>query len=92
MNHSLIDLTRELLCRGVFNHLPDKELSRLHWIILEDPSSQEKLSLETILAYWYKGDYYSWNIPPRLLQQSNEFLQAIGRPLIDVYSEEYFET
>jgi hypothetical protein len=91
MNHPSFDLTRELLSCGVFNHLPDNEITRLHWIILKDPWPETMDSLEILLGYWYKGDYYSSNIHPRLLQQCNEFLQRIGRPMIDVNMEEFFE-
>ncbi|MDR3713408.1 MAG: hypothetical protein P4L51_11365 [Puia sp.] len=31
MINRLIDLTRELLGGGAFSHLPDDEVSRLHW-------------------------------------------------------------
>lgn len=86
MNNSLVNLTRELLSSGVFNHLPDNEIARLHWMIL-----QGQVSLQPLLSYWYRGDYYSSNASPRLLQQCNEVLQRMGQPLIDVYGEEFYE-
>jgi hypothetical protein len=92
MHHALIDLTRELLSSGVFSHLPDNEVSRLHWIILGDQTRCTSTTLDLVLGYWYKGDYYSSNISPKLLQQCNELLQGLGRPLIEVYCEEFFES
>jgi hypothetical protein len=85
----LADLTRELLNSGVFSHLPDDEIARLHWMILR--VQQEELPLQPLLTYWYRGDYYVSNASPRLLQQCNETLQRMGQPLIDVYGEEFYE-
>lgn len=88
MIKTLIDLTRELLNSGVFSHLPDNEIARLHWMILQ---GDDKLPLSPLFSYWYRGDYYSSNSSPRLLQQCNEYLQRMGQPLIDVYGEEFYE-
>jgi hypothetical protein len=85
----LADLTRELLNSGAFSHLPDNEIARLHWMILR--VQQEGLPLQPLLSYWYRGDYYTSNSSPRLLQQCNEYLQRMGQPLIDVYGEEFYE-
>lgn len=90
MANSLIDLTRELLSSGVFNHLPDNEIGRLHWIILQGQRDEE-VSLQPLLSYWYRGDYYSSTASSRLLQQCNEYLQRMGQPMIDVYGEEFYE-
>jgi hypothetical protein len=49
------------------------------------------MPLQPLLTYWYRGDYYSSNASPRLLQQCNECLQRMGQPLIDVYGEEFYE-
>ena len=87
---TLADLTRELLSSGVFNHLPDDEIGRLHWIILQGQRGEE-MPLQPLLTYWYRGDYYTSNASPRLLQQCNEYLQRMGQPLIDVYGEEFYE-
>lgn len=102
----LIDLTRELLNSGVFSHLPDNEIARLHWMILQGDNGMERtlrsgsdqwsqrsaaLPLQPLLSFWYRGDYYSSNSSPRLLQQCNEYLQRMGQPLIDVYGEEFYE-
>ena len=86
----LADLTRELLNSGVFSHLPDDEIARLHWMILCVHEDGE-LPLQPLLTYWYRGDYYASNASPRLLQQCNEYLQRMGQPLIDVYGEEFYE-
>ena len=90
MNQPLVDLTRELLNSGVFNHLPDNEIARLHWMILQG-QGEGQVSLQPLFSYWYRGDYYSSNASPRLLQQCNEYLQRMGQPLIDVYGEEFYE-
>ncbi len=90
MTNPLIDLTRELLSCGVLNHLPDNEITRLHWIILQG-QREGQLPLQPLFSYWYRGDYYSSNASPRLLQQCNECLQRMGQPLIDVYGEEFYE-
>ena len=90
MNQSLVDLTKELWNAGVFGHLPDNEIARLHWIILQD-SREDQVPVQPLLSYWYRGDYYSSNASPRLLQQCNEWLQRMGQPLIDVYGEELYE-
>jgi hypothetical protein len=89
-NTTLVDLTRELLSSGVFNHLPDDEIGRLHWMILQG-QQDETVPLQPLLTYWYRGDYYSSNASPRLLQQCNEYLQRMGQPMIDVYGEEFYE-
>jgi hypothetical protein len=90
MSTILTDLTRDMLNSGVFNHLPDNEIARLHWMILRG-RQDEDLPLQPLLTYWYRGDYYASNASPRLLQQCNECLQRIGQPLIDVYGEEFYE-
>lgn len=90
MINTLVDLTRELLNNGVFNHLPDDEIARLHWMIMQS-GSDDQLPLVPLLSYWYRGDYYSHGGSPRLLQLCNETLQRMGRPLIDVYGEEFYE-
>jgi hypothetical protein len=90
MKNSLVDLTRELLSGGIFNHLPDNEIARLHWMILQG-QREDQVSVQPLLSYWYRGDYYSSNCSPRLLQQCNEYLQRMGQPLIDVYGEEFYE-
>ncbi len=90
MTNTMVDLTRELLNNGVFNHLPDDEISRLHWMIMQG-AREDKLSLSPLLSYWYRGDYYSPGSSPRLLQQCNEFLQRVGQPMIDAYGEEFYE-
>ena len=86
----LTDLTRDLLNSGVFSHLPDDEIARLHWMILRMRDA-DKVSVQPLLTYWYRGDYYTSNASPRLLQQCNEYLQRLGQPLIDVYGEEFYE-
>jgi hypothetical protein len=90
MMNMLIDLTREMLNNGVFNHLPDDEIARLHWMIMQS-GGDDNLPLQPLLSYWYRGDYYSPRVSPRMLQSCNEFLQRIGQPMIDVYGEEFYE-
>jgi len=90
MINTLVDLTRELLGSGVFNHLPDNEIARLHWMIVQG-GRDEQLPLQPLFSYWYRGDYYSSNGAPRLLQQCNEYLQRMGQPLIDAIGEEFYE-
>jgi hypothetical protein len=88
MIQPLVNLTRELLNNGIFNHLPDNEISRLHWLIMQ---GDEGLPLQPLFSYWYRGDYYSSNANPRLLQQCNEHLQRMGQPMIDVFGEQFYE-
>jgi hypothetical protein len=91
MQYSPVDITSELIYCGAFSHLPDRELSRLHWIMLQkrDPGSRELT--ESVIAYWYRGDFYQPGVSQKLLQQCNEFLQSIGQPLIESCCLEYFE-
>ena len=91
MHRLVIDLTRELLSYGVFNHLPDSDVARLHWIILQQQVKYGRPPVETLLSYWYRGDYYSADVPIRLLQQCNALLVRLGQPLIEVYIEECFD-
>ncbi|MBS1932504.1 MAG: hypothetical protein JST96_00795 [Bacteroidetes bacterium] len=91
MKNAIINLTRELLNSGAFSHLPDDEISRMHWLLLQNQSVNEYGALEKMISYWYKGDYYASEISMHLLQQCNECLQGIGRPMIYVYSEDFFE-
>jgi hypothetical protein len=90
MINKLIDLTRELLNSGVFAHLPENEIARLNWMIMQG-QREDQLSLQPLFSYWYRGDFYSPNASPALLQQCNENLQRMGQPLIDVYGEELYE-
>ena len=90
MTNTLVDITRELLNSGVFSHLPDNEIARLHWMIVQGQNG-DHVPLQPLFSYWYRGDYYSSNCSPRLLQQCNEYLQRMGQPLIDVYGEEFYE-
>ncbi len=90
MINALVDLTRELLDSGVFSHLPGNEISRLQWMIMQG-QREDQIPLQPLFSYWYRGEFYSSNISPRLLQQCNEYLQRMGQPLIDVYGEELYE-
>lgn len=92
MINTLINLTREMLQNGIFNHLPDNEIARLRVIILQG-QRDGKLPLQPLFSYWYRGDYYSANgsTSLHLLQQCNEYLQRLGQPFIDVYGEEFYE-
>jgi len=90
MSNKLIELTRELLSNGIFNHLPDNEIARLRWMIVQG-QSDDTPALQPLLSYWYRGDYYASNVSPRFLQQCNECLQRMGQPPIDVYGEEFYE-
>ncbi len=90
MTSTLVDLTRELLSSGIFNHLPDNEIARLRWMIVQG-QRDESLPLQPLFSYWYRGDYYSSNANPRLLQQCNEYLQRMGQPFIDVVGEGFYE-
>lgn len=87
---TLVNLTRELLNCGIFSHLPDEEIGRLHWMLVR-AQHDDDLSLQPLLTFWYRGDYYSPNASPRLLQSCNECLQRMGQPLIDVCAEEFYE-
>ncbi|HXO74945.1 MAG TPA: hypothetical protein VN824_06930, partial [Puia sp.] len=74
MTNTLVDITRELLNSGVFSHLPDNEIARLHWMIVQGQNGDD-IPLQPLFSYWYRGEYYSSNASPRLLQQCNECLQ-----------------
>ncbi|MDO6433412.1 hypothetical protein Q4E93_22560 [Flavitalea sp. BT771] len=87
---SLIDLTRDLLSSGVFDHLPDNEIARLRWMIMQG-QREDQLPLQPLFSYWYRGDFYSPNVSPHLLQQCNEYLQRMGQPLLDAYGQELYE-
>jgi len=63
MINILVDLTRELLNSGVFNHLPDNEIARLHWMIMQG-QREDQLPLQPLLSYWYRGDFYVSNHRP----------------------------
>jgi hypothetical protein len=91
MKNIIINLTRELLNSGAFSHLPDDEISKMHWLLLQNQAASEYSSMEKMMGYWYKGDYYASEISMHLLQQCNECLQVIGKPLIYVYDEDFFE-
>jgi hypothetical protein len=90
MINALVDLTRALLDSGVFSHLPENEISRLQWMIMQG-QREDQIPLQPLFSYWYRGEFYSSNISPHLLQQCNEYLQRMGQPLIDVYGEELYE-
>lgn len=85
----LIDLTRELLASGVFNHLPDNEIARLRWLL--QGGQEEGILVKSLFSYWYRGDYYTSQCPPYLLQQCNGYLLRMGKPLIDAFGEEFYE-
>lgn len=90
MINTLIDLTRKLLNSGVFDHLPDNEIARLQWMILQG-QREDQLPLQPLFSYWYRGDFYSSDASSGLLEQCNEYLQRMGQPRIDVYGEEFYE-
>lgn len=90
MINALVDLTRELLRNGIFNHLPDNEIARLHWMIVQG-GRDEQLPLQPLFSYWYRGDYYSSYGAPHLLQRCNEYLQRMGQPLIDVVGSAFYD-
>jgi hypothetical protein len=90
MINTLLDLTREMLDKGVFNHLPGNEIARLHWMIMQG-QQEDQLPLQPLLSYWYRGDFYASETSPLLLDKCNEYLRDTGQPHIGVYGEELYE-
>ena len=88
---SMINLTKELLSLGVFNHLPDEELSCLQRLVMQLQIAPGITEINPLICYWYKGDYYNYAFPVRLLQKCNEHLQQMHKPMIEMYSEEFVE-
>jgi len=91
MHNKIIELTREMLSGGIFNHLSDNEISRLHHCILQGKEAFFPQLPELLISYWYQGDYFSSDVSPRFLHQCNEYLQSIGRPMIETFDEVSFE-
>ena len=76
-----------MLSNGIFNHLPDDEVSKLYHLVAEaDETSSIKL-LGKLVSYWYRGEFFSTNVSPKFLQECNEHLQRIGQPMIETYYE-----
>ena len=90
MNKKIIILTDNLLKAGVFKHLTDDEVSRLHWLLAESRSPRFN-KLESLIRTWYRGDYYSQGVPQYLLHQCNECLSAMRLPIIDAIPEGHFD-
>ena len=90
MHKKIIILTDNLLKAGVFKHLSDDEVSRLHWLLTESklPSFDK---LEILVRAWYRGDYYSQGVPQYLLHQCNECLSAMRLPMIEAGAGEYLD-
>ena len=77
----LISHTRQLLQNGIFNHLSDKKISTLHYLILSaNPKPQDQ---QLIFKLWREGDYTSNFINMQLLQQTNYVLQMHGQRMIE---------
>ena len=86
---SILSITREMLSAGIFNHLHDDEISKLHYLIVSVADSKTNTQINQLISYWYKGNFDFTSDALRLLQQCNEFLQRVCRPLIENYSEEF---
>lgn len=77
----LISHTRQLLQNGVFNHLSDEKIFRLHYMILDATNKlQNELS---VFSLWREGDYTSNFTNMQLLQQTNYLLQKHGQRMIE---------
>ncbi len=85
MKQLCISLTNELLAKGVFSHLSDDELSRLHYILmqLQLKNYSDNYYLDKAIDFWYKGDFFDTITSYVLLQRINAILTSIGRPAID---------
>ena len=82
MEKQVIDITRNLLNSGAFNHLSDAALTRLQWLLLGRANANRASQL---MQYWYSGNYYTQGVPQYLLHSCNMLLLQAGKPAIDVF-------
>jgi hypothetical protein len=88
MQKEVITVTRNLLSKGVFNHLSDATLARMQWLLLTRNNSNAGALL---MQYWYSGNYYTAGVPQDLLYTCNLLLMQAGKPMIDVFMNEEAE-
>jgi hypothetical protein len=88
MQKEIVTVTRNLLSKGVFNHLSDAALARMQWLLLTRNNSNADALL---MQYWYSGNYYTAGVPQDLLYNCNLLLMQAGKPMIDVFMNEETE-
>jgi hypothetical protein len=88
MQKEISTVTRNLLSKGVFNHLSDAALARMQWLLL---SRNNKNADTLLMQYWYSGNYYTAGVPQDLLYTCNLLLMQAGKPMIDVFMNEEAE-
>jgi len=91
MQNRIIGITGELLSNGIFNHLPDEELYELHRLLLKDKQATVLQLMDKLTSYWYKGAFFYTDVSPRLIQECNEYLQRMGKPMIETNHEVFDE-
>ena len=92
MKDSILSMSATLLNSGVFNHLSDAEISRMHSLLLTNHLQASTEQMIPLVRYWYMGDFWSAQDAQHLLQKSNEYLQYLGQPPIEsVDTGEMFE-
>ena len=80
MEKQVIDITRNLLNSGAFNHLSDAALTRLQWLLM----GRNTNTSAQVIQYWYSGNYFTQGVPQYLLHSCNMMLLQAGKPAIDV--------
>ena len=81
MEKQVIDITRNLLNSGAFNHLSDAALTRLQWLLM----GRNTNTSAQVMQYWYSGNYFTQGVPQYLLHNCNMLLLQAGKPAIDVF-------
>lgn len=85
MEQQVYSLTRHLLNSGAFNHLNDRELAKLQWLLLNHHSLQA--NSERMMHFWYYADFCAAGVPQFLLHQCNMLLQYAGKRTIELLPE-----
>jgi len=47
--------------------------------------------MDKLTSYWYKGAFFYTEVSPRLIQECNEYLQRMGKPMIETNHEVFDE-
>lgn len=81
----MYSLTRHLLNSGAFNHLSDRELTRLQWLLLQRGTTAA--NSDRLLHFWYYADFCAAGVPQFLLHECNMVLQHAGKRAIELLPE-----
>ncbi|MFZ4058540.1 MAG: hypothetical protein ACOYKE_10400 [Ferruginibacter sp.] len=88
--YTMINLTKEMLSCGVFNHLPDDDIAYIRQLVMQLQSKVPPPIWHPLVDSWYKANFSFDDVSPKLMHQCNEYLMRMQMPLLEFsFAEAY---